>query len=164
MQEVTGHIYSVTNRLYSYLHLRTINAELLQRMAQLETEMYAYQNQLADLLMDSEPINTLGIDSAVYHFIPAQVVNNSVSLLENYLTLNKGANDGIQRGMGVLSANGIVGVIYNTSAHFSTAISLLNITYKPNGQIKHSEYNFFGPLVWDGKDAQYTYLDRKSVV
>ena len=157
-QEVTGYIYSVTNYLYSYLHLKSANTDLSLRVAQLETEVHIYRSQVAACLSHSNELNALGLDSAIYNFIPAQVVNNSVSLLENYLILDKGSNEGIQRDMGVLSANGIVGVIDNTSPHFSKVISLLNTTYKPNGKIQHVDYDYFGPLVWDGKDAQYTYL------
>ena len=158
VQEVTGYIYSVTNRFYSYLHLKSANTDLLLRVAQLETEVHSYRRQLADFSSHANECIPLGLDSAVYNFIPAQVVNNKVSLLENYIMLDKGSNDGIQSQMGVLSANGIVGVIVNTSPHFSTAISLLNVQYKPNGKIRHVDSDYFGPLVWDGKDAQYTYL------
>ena len=158
MQEVTGHIYSVTNRFSSYLYLKNTNADLLQRIALLETENYAYRRSFANLLNDSEPFYAGIIDSTIYNFTPAQVVKNSISLQENYLMLDKGSNDGIQPNMGVLSANGIVGVIVNTSSHFSVAISLLNTKYKPNGKIKRDSYDYFGPLVWDGKDVQYTFL------
>ena len=160
VQNVTGGIYSVTNRVYSYLHLKSVNAELLQRMAQLEMEVYAYRHRFADELSNSEPVNFLDIDSLAYVFIPAQVVMNSISRLDNYLMLNKGSNDGIQRNMGVISANGIVGVIDNTSAHFSTVASLLHTKYKPSGMIKNNDS--FGPLVWDGKSVQYTYLTKIS--
>ena len=158
VQEVTGHIYSVTNWFYSYFYLKDINADLLQRVARLETEVYAYRHLFADSLNNSEQIRTLGIDSAIYHFFPAQIVNNSVSRHENYLTINRGSNDGIQPNMGVISADGIVGVILKTSPNFSTAISLLNTQYKPNGRIKHNDHDYFGLLVWDGKDVRYSYL------
>ena len=157
-QEVTGRVYSVANRFYSYFRLKSLNADLLQRVAQLETEVYAYQYQLAGLLNDSEQGLSFRMDSVIYHFTPAQVVKNSVSLSENYFRLDKGSNDGIQPDMGVLSADGIVGVIVKVSPNFSTAISLLNIKYQPNGRIKSNDYDYFGPLVWDGKDVRYTCL------
>jgi len=156
LRGATGHIYSVTNYFHSYFYLKSTNAALMQRMAQLETEIYACQSKLASMPGDSESADRLGVDSLIYRFIPAQIVNNSVSRLENYLTLNKGSDDGIQPDMGVLSPNGVVGVIIHTSPHFSTVISLLNTKYKLNGKIQNSDY--FGPLVWDGKNARYIYL------
>ena len=157
-QEVTGSLYSVTNRFQTYLNLRGENTDLLKKIAILETEVYTYRNQLATL-HDSNRTASLRTDSSnvlVYRFIPARVVNNSVSRLENYMTLDKGSEHGVKPDMGVISVNGVVGVITHTSPHFSTVISLLNGKYKPNGKIKHN--NYFGPLVWDGKDPQYTYL------
>ena len=157
-QEVSGSVYAVTNRFYSYFQLKSINADLLQQLAQLETEVYDYRYRLTELLNDSKQMHNIRIDSTVYHFTPAQVVKNSIALSENYFQLNKGSSDGIQLNMGVLSSDGIVGVIVSTSPHFSKAISLLNTKYKPNGRIKHDAYDCFGPLVWDGKDIRYTYL------
>jgi rod shape-determining protein MreC len=155
--EVTGRIYSVTDRIYSYLHLRRANVALSERLAQVSTELYAYRNRLERGQGGLTGVDSLAIaDSAVYRFIPAKVVNNGISLLENYMTLNKGSNDGICPDMGVLSASGVVGVVVNTSPHFSTAISLLNIKYKLSGKIKRN--NYYGPLAWDGKETQYSYL------
>ena len=157
VQDVTGHIHSVNNYFYSYFHLKSINANLMQRMAQLETEVYTYQHQLAGLSNNLEMDSAMLVHSKIYTFIPATVVKNSFSLQENYLVLDKGSDDGIQRDMGVRSANGIVGVIINTSPHRSIAISLLNTKkHMPSGVIKNS--NYFGPVVWDGKDARYAYL------
>jgi rod shape-determining protein MreC len=125
-------------------------------VAKLETEVYAYREQLSALRNDSSRVNHLIADQPVYRFVSARVVNNSVSFLENYMMLDKGSDDGVRSDMGVLSVNGVVGVVIDTSPHFSLVISLLNTKYKLNGKIKRSD--FFGPLVWDGKDAQYTCL------
>ncbi|MDR0541406.1 MAG: rod shape-determining protein MreC [Dysgonamonadaceae bacterium] len=155
-QEVTGSIFSVTNYFHSYFYLRSANADLSERVAKLETEVYAYREQLSALRNDSSRVNHLIADQPVYRFVSARVVNNSVSFLENYMMLDKGSDDGVRSDMGVLSVNGVVGVVIDTSPHFSLVISLLNTKYKLNGKIKRSD--FFGPLVWDGKDAQYTCL------
>jgi rod shape-determining protein MreC len=157
-REVTGRVYSVTNYFRSYLYLKSANADLLKRLSQLETEVYAYRNYLGTLQSDSSRVDSCIMDSLIYRFIPAKVVNNSVSFLENYITLNKGSDDGVYPDMGVLSVNGngVVGVIRDTSPHFSTVISLLNTKYKLNGKIKHNDY--YGPLEWNGKDTQYSYL------
>jgi rod shape-determining protein MreC len=157
-REVTGSVYSVTSYFDSYFRLRSVNAALLKRLAELETEIYAHQQQSTEGLGDSVQIERLSNDSLIYRFIPARVINNSVSLRENYLTFDKGSVDGIRPDMGVLSIDGAVGVVVNTSPHFSTAISLLNTKYKLNGKIKHNDY--FGPLTWDGNDPQYTYLSE----
>ncbi|GHT87433.1 cell shape-determining protein MreC [Bacteroidia bacterium] len=157
-QEVTGEFYAVTNGFQAYLNLNSANADLLKRIAQLETDVYTYRNML-EVRSDSNQTAGFVIDSIhslTYRFIPARVVNNSVSKIENYMTLNKGSEDGIERDMGVITANGVVGVIINTSAHFSAVIPVLNPKFKLSCKVKRNNYG--GPLVWDVKDSRYTYL------
>jgi rod shape-determining protein MreC len=154
MREVTGNIYSVTNRFSAYLYLRSTNTELSERLAKLTAEVYDYRRRLEMLEGDSGRID--GPHTDLYRFISAQVINNSVSFHENYMTLDKGSDDGIRPDMGVLSPRGVVGVVVSTSPHFSTVISLLNTKYKLNGKLKHNDY--YGPLVWDGRDSQHSYL------
>jgi rod shape-determining protein MreC len=157
-REVTGEFYSVTNSFQAYLNLNSANADLLKRIADLETEVYIYRNMLEIQCDSSQSANFIvdSINSLIYRFIPARIVNNSVSKMENYMTLNKGSEDGIKLDMGVITANGVVGVIMNTSPHYSTVIPVLNPKFKLSCKVKRNNYS--GPLVWDGKDSRYTYL------
>lgn len=66
----------------------------------------------------------------------------------NYLTLDKGSADGIERGMGVITSNGVVGIVLNTSAHFSSVQSLLHPDTKISVTLDTSKV--FGSLVWGG--------------
>jgi rod shape-determining protein MreC len=159
-QEVAGRVYSVSNGVESYMNLKTTNDDLVRRVAQLEQKIQVYQNKLEALsgLERSHEI-LFGPDPAIaYHYIPARVVHNQISGMENYITLNKGSVHGVKKDMSVLSSTGgIAGVIMNVTPHFSIAISVLNSSkFLPNCKIKSSGY--FGPLVWDGKDSRYTYL------
>lgn len=162
IRESLGQFYSVVNTFQSYIDLNTINAELIKKNSKLETEIYEYKNIL-ELTKDSTQMASIAIDSlrtVVYQFIPARIVYNSILKKENYMTLNKGFKNGIKLDMGVISYNGVVGIVINTSPHFSEVISLLNPQLKLSCKIKNS--NFFGPLVWDGKDSRYTYLTELS--
>ena len=127
------------------MNLKSTNEDLTKRIAELETLVFAYQ----------KTTNQINDSSIIYQFIPAQVVNKSASKLENYITLNKGSNEGVTRDMGVLSANGIVGVVMTVSTHFSIVIPVLNPKFRLNCKLTN---NYSSPLVWDGKDAQYAYL------
>ena len=157
-QEVTASVYSVTNMVQFYMNLKAINTDLLNRIAELETERYAYQNaleQLSDTLQTGK-IQIDSLNTLVYQLIPARVVYNSVSKLENYMMLNKGSLDGIEADMGVLSTAGIVGVVRSTSPNSSLVIPVLNPKFRLSCMVERNHY--FGPLVWDGKDPRYTYL------
>ena len=73
--------------------------------------------------------------------------------VDNYITLDKGERDGIRPEMGVIDGNGIVGIVYQTSANYSVVIPVLNSKSSISCKIKRSDY--FGFLKWDGGSSQY---------
>ncbi|MCD8185632.1 MAG: rod shape-determining protein MreC [Rikenellaceae bacterium] len=83
-----------------------------------------------------------------YYFSTARVVNNSITLLNNYFTLDKGIRDGVETEMAVISNGAIAGYILDCSERFSVAISLLNTDFRTSGRIRGEDY--FGSIFWDG--------------
>ncbi len=111
------------------------------------------QNALLLKLLQMSKIDTALIPPTLpeqYHFIPAFVISNQYNLQHNTLLINKGYNDGVQPDSGVISTNGIVGVVQKTSPHFSKVISILNKNLKVNVALKQTNYSGF--LQWPGKD------------
>lgn len=157
-QEVTGQFYAVTGSFYAYTNLKSTNEDMMHRIAELEYQIYDYRQalNLADDTVRSGGINIDSSDDQIYQWLPAKIINSSISKLDNYLTLDKGAQDSIQPDMGVVSSRGIVGVVMSTSSHFSRVIPVLNEKFQLNCMVKNS--NAFGPLVWNGGDPRYTYL------
>ena len=105
---VTGYIASISGSVTSYLNLRDINKELLERNGQLELQMLDLQDQLDALIADTVSFKGFAPDSTEqfpYSFVVADVVNNSVTHLSNYITVNKGKLDGIMPDMGVVQAS-----------------------------------------------------------
>ncbi|MDR0428286.1 MAG: rod shape-determining protein MreC, partial [Dysgonamonadaceae bacterium] len=150
----------MTNSVYSYINLKEDNGILLNKIAELETENYLYRKKIEEL-ESSEQTGRIEIDSVNflnYRFIPARIAYNTISGPENYLLLNRGSNHGIAPDMGVMSPNGIVGVVVGVSSHYSLVISVLNPSFQLNCKLKNKNYS--GPLVWDGKDFRYTYLEN----
>ena len=86
----------------------------------------------------------------------AEVVVNSIRRADNFITINKGALDGVKEEMGVVDGRGVVGIVYHTSPHYSLVISVLNS--KASISCKISDTNYFGYLKWDGGDCQYANL------
>ena len=62
--------------------------------------------------------------------------------------------------MGVISSNGIVGIINNTTPKFSSIISILNIEMKINAKVKRTKH--FGTLEWDGFNTRHLMLNDIS--
>ena len=91
-----------------------------------------------------------------YKLISAKVINSSTNKLQNYITLNKGSRDGIQADMGVISSEGVVGIVKTVSTKFSVVIPILNQNIKINTKFKKNNYS--GPLVWNGEDYRIAKL------
>ena len=92
-----------------------------------------------------------------YPLLPARVISNSLRAVDNYLTLNVGAADGVQPGLGVLSAGGVVGQVKAVSQHYATVFSLLHSKMAVAAKIKRD--GTFGSVKWPGDDYSSALLD-----
>lgn len=145
---INGHITS----FMQYLHLKEINTSLAEENAKLKNQLDWYVSK-DSLVKGSKSDTTHGLQ---YSYMVADVVNNTTNRQHNYITLDKGAMHGVRPEMGVLTSDGIVGVVLSTSKHYSNVVSILNLNFKVSARIKSSGY--FGSLSWDGKDARYMNL------
>jgi rod shape-determining protein MreC len=92
-----------------------------------------------------------------YPLVAARVLNNSLRAVDNYLTLNVGTADGVQPGLGVLSAAGVVGQVKSASAHYATVFSLLHSKMAVAAKLKRD--GTFGSVKWPGDDFSHALLD-----
>lgn len=157
--------YKSANNVTSYFNLHEINEDLNRRNADLQSEIVKLQERI-DLMIEQGYTDTLVIDSGVsnFDFIVAHVINNSVAHPYNYITINKGSNDGIKPELGVVDQNGVVGIVSNVGPTSARVISLLNPHFRLSCKIKRTDY--FGSLVWDGNrpdEAMLEDLPRHTV-
>ena len=151
---VVGGVYSAVHQVSGYFHLKSINEDLMERNVRLELETKRLEQALNGLLADSSEIVRLREDALNdYEMYKAEIVNNSITQTDNYITIDKGAVDGIRPEMGVITGNGIVGIVYLTSDHYSVVISVLNTKSSISCKVKNSDY--FGFLKWDGGSSLY---------
>ena len=120
--KVTGNLYAKTNELQGYLSLKEVNDNLSRENAML-------RNQLkSSLYVDT--VTKRSVNDTVYHqqyeYIPAKVINNSINKRNNYITINRGSINGIEKGMGVMSDAGVVGKVVYVDQHMSIVQSLLH--------------------------------------
>jgi rod shape-determining protein MreC len=151
---LSGGVYRSFSDASQYLKLQQINEELANENTYL-------RSQLPSSYKDSKDYFSLVYDSLnkrQYTYRTAKVINNSVNKHFNYITLNKGLNNGIEKEMGVISSKGVVGIVKDVSGHYSSVISILNTRLLISGKLKES--GFFGALGWDGKDYRYAWLNE----
>jgi len=145
-------IYEKTDRVVSYVRIADKADSLALENARLRTALDRARYQ-----------NLGGIDSIFdleshqeYTYLPAKIINNSVSLWDNKMTLNRGSAHGIKKGMGIINENGIVGIVNNTSTNFSQALSILHSQLRISAT--HKKSGHFGTLVWSEINPQYITL------
>lgn len=151
---ITGSLYKASDNVSSYFGLRQINSEQLSHIAELENEVL----RLKHLVRNYEDFQSLVTDTVSnYRYTIAHVVANSTNKVENFLTLDKGYEDGIRQDQGVADHNGVVGIVSKVSAHYALVISLLNPNLRLSASLKNEES--YGSLWWDGNDPRYALLE-----
>lgn len=145
--DIVGTVYERFSHLDDYFSLSRTNARLAAENASLRKELqFRIRNQ------EKYPINRPDtVDAPAYYFASAKVISNSVNKQFNYITLNKGSRQGIKPDMGIISPDGVVGVITNVSPNYSTGLSLLNKRFSISAKITKNNYS--GALVWDSEHA-----------
>lgn len=150
-----GTIYERFSNLDDYFSLGRTNARLAAENALLRKQL-----QMRIMNQENYPINRPDtVEAPAYIFTSAKVISNSVNKQFNYITINKGSRHGIKPDMGIINADGVVGVITNVSQNYSTGLSLLNKRLLIPAKITTN--NYFGSLVWDGE--HYNTADLKEI-
>lgn len=141
--EVVGNIYLKVDQLTDYLKLGITNDSLAQENARL-------RNQLkSSFYVDSSVVKTVNdtVNKQQYTYIAARVINNSFNRRNNYLTINRGSNAGVMKGMGVICSSGVVGIVTYTGPDLATVQSLLHENTRISAMLADS--NNVGSLIWD---------------
>lgn len=184
-----AYFYQKEQDVVSYFNLKKVNKQLLIENKVLRTRLSeniavdTYQNISASIPIidyDKERKNdstnattaTPGITLrptgplkvvryAHYNYIPARVINNSVSNDRiNYITINRGSNSGIKPGMPVVSYNGIVGRVEHVSKHFATIASVLS-DRKVSARLNMKEA--FGIISWQPGHPDYVQMGNMPI-
>ncbi|MBR6196469.1 MAG: rod shape-determining protein MreC [Bacteroidaceae bacterium] len=141
---VVGYTYSLISSVTSYLNLQTENADLEAKNEILRRRVLALEEQLAEVKKDSVHISGL---APKYDIVSAQVIGATIHKSNNLFTINKGTADGVKEEMGVVSSNGVVGVVYLASAHYSIVIPLINRNSRVSCKLRGTQH--FGTLTWN---------------
>ncbi len=136
-----GTIFDVYSGALDYLDLKVDNEQLAD-------ENRVLRQYLQSLLGKDIETDSIRLDSlnAQFEFIPGRVIKNSIVQLDNMITLDKGRVDGVNKHMGVIGMDGLVGIVVDVSDHYSVAMSLLHRQTRISAKLRSTPY--FGALVW----------------
>ena len=141
VSDLSGNLFSNFNSIESYFSLKEENEKLLE-------ENTLLRKGLASSFLISD--TSFAYSDSLYNYQSAQVVSNSVSNQNNFMLVNKGSLHGVEIEMGVISGQGIAGIVIGTSKHFSRIMSILHRNTRISGRIKKN--NQLVNVVWDGQD------------
>jgi rod shape-determining protein MreC len=152
-RQLSGFLFSRVEGAREYLSLKQVNEQLMM-------ENLALRNRLDRLstAVDSASVISVFNEPFRYFYMPARVVHNSVYKQYNYITLDKGKKDGVFRDMGVISDQGLVGIVLESSDNFSTVIPIINREFRLSVKIKSN--NYAGILQWDGNNPLYALVSE----
>lgn len=155
---VAGKVLAWENELHSYLKLKELNGQLVRENLILMHNNRVMAEELEALKHDTTYVERLmAAQLDTLNHIPARVISNSVRMKDNLMTLDKGASDGVREEMGVVSGTGVVGIIYETSPHYSLVLPVLNSNSSISCRLRGTD--FFGSLTWKGGSPLDAFLD-----
>ncbi len=151
----SGRLYNFADKAYEYNNLRDIADSLANENAKLKTNVFNLERTIQHISIAQSPVDSCILEP--YRIIEARIINNSINQRNNHFTLDKGIGDSILAGMGVISPNGIAGIIDQVGTEYSTAISILHSAARISASIRRN--NYFGSLIWKETDPRHMILE-----
>jgi len=139
--EVSGKYNNKINKITHYFKLNYTNQLLQEENARLKNRQIQKINDSLSLLSWKN-----------YRLFPAYIITNQFQFANNYIILNKGNNDSIKPGMGVMGTKGVIGTVFRVSPNYSAVLTLLN--QKNSLSVKTKSSNHYGFLKWEGKSPK----------
>ena len=136
----TSAIYNYTNSFSDYLALKATNDYLITENSKLHALLQNNEHFIDSTLLQNKNFN----------YIAAKVIKNSVKKRNNFITLNKGSKNGIKQGMGVITNEGVIGIVHSVSENYTLVISLLHNKSATGIFLKKNMHT--GILTWKGFD------------
>jgi len=127
------------NGITEYTRLKSINDSIVSENQKLRNLLEEYRRE-----------DIPSIEDSGFEYISAKVLSVTVNRVQNSLTISKGLNDGVEQEMGVVGPNGIVGIVFGTSANYASVMPLIHPEFKIS--VKLEKNDFFGSLYWDEVD------------
>ena len=149
---VAGRCYGTMSLIRDYFGLRKENerlaAENAELRARLESSYISYNLR--------EFVHEDTVYKQRYSYTEARVVKNSWNQTNNYIMINKGRLQGVHLDQAVISPQGIVGVVVNTTDNFATVMPVLHSNSRNSVRINRINSN--GSLLWRGGDFRFATL------
>lgn len=139
---VNAGVWGLGEDIGGYFGLKKENRALAMENYRLSQALLSYEKAERDLsLGDGEVIGG-------FRYIPCTICKHSSNKQHNYLILDKGADDGVVNGSGVVSTKGVLGIVNAVGRRYSLVMSFCNTDMVVSARIGRD--GSVGPLSWNG--------------
>lgn len=160
---VAGRVNSYYNEWAYFFDLKATNAKLVAENVALRNELaqnfvpYDTSVKSGTLILRKDSLEKI----RKFFYYPAKVVGNSFTLQKNYITIERGALQGVKKDMAAISPDGsIVGIVVEVNDNYSKIMSLLHRNSKVSAMLKRDR--IAGSIEWDGKSTEILSLKNIS--
>lgn len=163
LTRITQAVGGVFDALRDMRSLRQRNAHLESRVVELQTEVYRLSELQRENAFLREALEFK--NSTTHELLAAEVIGRNPMDWLSTVTINKGANHGVKKGMAVVAGNGVVGIVEEVTRFTSTVLLAIDPRSAIGGMVLESG----DPVLVEG-DADnpgffvLTPLDRDTVV
>ena len=133
-----------SSSINSYFNLKSENEKLINENLQLKK----IESKYRFTQINEDTLNSIN---------SANVIVNSINKSKNIIIIDKGKLDSINLEMGVISSEGVVGIVKSVTNNYASIISLLNTDLRLNAILKNS--STIGSISWDGLNARILKLN-----
>ncbi len=132
-----------------YFGLRKANSEIMQENASLRSELKIQSYRL------STPDDTT-VFRADYRYISARSIQSSIGRADNFLLLDQGSESGIESGDGVVTEDGVIGIVHSVTSDYARVMSCLHRESRISAKLDGQDYN--GYVIWRPYDHRFARL------
>jgi len=159
-QGVVGPIQKSWSEMIHKFSLGKENEDLVQQnialMREFENMYMVKEDTTLTEMSGSDSTHTTR--TRLYDYTYAHIIYKSTDQAFNYIIVDKGAKDGIQRDMAVTCPAGVVGVVNDVSDNFSSIIPILHPDSRISAEVL--PINQIGTVVWEGPDPRTAILEN----
>lgn len=119
---------------------------------ELNIQLFSEVTRSRQALIENQKLRNMldFLEETELEHISAEVVGRTTIELRSFITLNKGIESGIEKGMSVRTDAGLVGVIMGSSKNYSLVELILNRNVRISGKIQRTGIS--GIISWEGGD------------
>ncbi len=139
----SGFINTEITDISSYFSLAEENRRLIIENSNLRNQFLKNYKSLH--LPSKKILDSIYVQN--YKIISGNIIQSSVSKIRNFITLDIGRLQGVKKGSGVISSDGIVGIVKDVSDNYSVVIPVINTDFRVSCRINRNQY--YGSLSWD---------------